>query len=421
MRIAYLDCFSGISGDMFLGAVVDAGVPFELLEQTVAALNVGATLERSRVERNGISATKIDVVVNGEKDVPREEFWENADDHGEASAHRHAHGRHLHSILEIIDAAPISPNAKRVSREIFLKLGEAEAKVHNVVVEKIHFHEVGAADAIVDIVCAAVGAEALAVDRIVASPLNVGSGTVKCAHGTMPIPAPATLELLRGVPIYAGEIQKELVTPTGAAIVRILASSFGSLPRLKADRIGYGAGTRDFPQHSNVLRVVIGESIAEETGSGGGTAIEEELVVLEANLDDLNPQVIGYTSERLFAEGALDVFTSAIQMKKARPGTLLTVLAKPSDETKLRGILFEETSTLGVRGRHEQRIALARRYESVKTEWGEVRIKIGSVNGTAAQAAPEYEDCRRIAVEQHVPLKSVMQEALRLYLDKTKG
>src|SRR6516162_4854012 len=428
MRIAYLDGFSGISGDMFLGALVDAGVPFELLQQTVAALGIGTSLEISRVDRNGISAVKIDVVVGGKKDLPREEFWESTarlehSHHEHQEKQAHSHGRHVSEILKIIAAAPISEGAKSKASAIFQALGEAEAKVHNTGVEKVHFHEVGAADAIVDIVCAAVGAEALGVDRFVASPLNVGSGTVKCAHGVVPVPAPATLELLQGVPVYSGEIQKELVTPTGAAIVRKLAAEFGALPPMKTETIGYGAGTRDFPDHSNVLRLVVGESLESElVQAGRGDALaSEEVVVLEANLDDLNPQIIGYTTERLLAEGALDVFTTAVQMKKGRPGTLVTVLSKVEEESKLRDILFHESSTLGVRSRREQRRVLARRHESVATPWGEVRIKIGSVNGTEFQAAPEYEDCRSIAAAKNVPLKAVMQEALRLYLDKKNG
>ncbi len=454
MRIAYLDCFSGISGDMFLGALVDAGVPFELLERTVAGLHVGATLEMSRVDRNGISATKIDVLVDGKKDLPREEFWAGSHDHdaktsysdggheeqvssgakarglsssnGTAEAvplqRRGTHGRHLGEILKIIAATPISDRAKQTASAIFTALGEAEAKVHNVPVEAVHFHEVGAADAIVDIVCAAVGAEALQVKRILVSPLNVGSGTVKCAHGVMPVPAPATLELLKGIPVYSGEVQKELVTPTGAAIVKVLAAGFGLRPTMITEQIGYGAGARDFPQHSNVLRITVGETVdAELAVSTNGEAADEEIVVLEANLDDLSPQIIGYIADQVLAEGALDVFTTAVQMKKGRPGTLLTILAKPQDEPKLRGLLFRESSTLGVRSRRERRHVLARRHESVQTQWGTVRIKIGSMGNTDSQLAPEYEDCRSIAAEHQVPLKQVMQEALRLYLDKKNG
>src|SRR5271166_3360422 len=334
MRIAYLDGFSGISGDMFLGALVDAGVPLELFQRTVAALDLGITLQGSRVDRAGISATKVDVLVNGQKDLPREEFWAEwrssaaehthgethapGHDHGEGEGDHHVQGRHLRQVLGIIQAASISDRAKGTASEIFVALGTAEAKVHNIDVAHVHFHEVGAADAIADIVCAAVGAEALKVEQILASPLNVGGGSVKCAHGVMPVPAPATLELLKGVPIYSGEIQKELVTPTGAAIVRTLAAGFGPIPVMTTERIGYGAGTRDFAHHSNVLRLVIGESIEAELSdtSSGEFASNEEIAVLEANLDDLNPQIIGYTAERLMAEGALDVFTTAVQMKK---------------------------------------------------------------------------------------------------------
>ena len=425
MRIAYLDCFSGISGDMFLGALVDAGVSFELLQQTVAALNVGATLEKSRVDRSGISATKIDVLIDGQKDLPREEFYaeRHKHPHDDEASPRYAHGRHLSQILTIIAAAPISHGAKQTASKIFTALGEAEAKVHSVEVEKVHFHEVGAADAIVDVVCAAVGTEALQVERLLASPLNVGGGTVKCAHGVMPVPAPATLELLKDIPVYSGEVRKELVTPTGAAIVRTLASDFGALPAMTTHKIGYGAGARDFQGHSNVLRLVVGEMLepSDAVANSGDNRAMEEIEVLEANLDDLNPQVIGYVCERLLCEGALDVFTTAVQMKKGRPGTLLTVLASPQDTEKLRGILLQETSTLGVRSRREQRHILQRRNETVKTPWGAVRIKIGSMEGQDTNAAPEYEDCRRIAAEHNVPLKSVMQEALRLYLDKKNG
>ena len=443
MRIAYLDCFSGISGDMFLGALLDAGVPFELFESTVAKLNVGATLERSQVQRARLAATKLDVIVGGEKDMPREEFWATRRGH-EGQEHRHsshsadssaplragrddktlrtadrahAHGRKLGDILKIIAAANISEHAQQLANEIFLALATAEAKIHNIGLEEIHFHEVGAADAIVDIVCAAVGAEALAVDEFVCSPLNVGGGTVTCAHGTLPVPAPATLELLKDAPIYSGEIQKELVTPTGAAIVKVLASRFGPRPLMTTETIGYGAGARDFSGHANVLRIAIGELATTEVAAHT-LAQEETIAILEANLDDLNPQLIGYIVDQAFADGALDVFTTPVQMKKNRPGTVLTILAPPSKEQQLRTLLFRESSTLGLRVRYETRYVLPRHHEAVSTPWGEVRMKVAGVNGSASQYAPEYEDCRRIATEHHVPLKHVMQEALRLYMEK---
>ncbi len=424
MRIAYLDCFSGISGDMFLGALVDAGVPFELLKKTVADLNIGATLELSRVDRAGISACKVDVLVRGEKDLPREQFWEKQHRHDESHAHSHEHhhGRDLQEILRLIGAALISDGAKQTAGDIFQALGSAEAKVHNVPVEQVHFHEAGSEDAIVDVICAAVGADALGVEHFLSSPLNVGGGTVTCAHGVMPVPAPATLELLKDVPIYSGEIQKELVTPTGAAIAKVLVKSFESRPPMKTQKIGYGAGSRNFDHHPNVLRLSVGDAIetARHVEPSASLGSQEEIAILEANLDDLNPQLIGYITEVAFSLGALDVFTAAVQMKKSRPGTLLTVLAKPQDEPKLREMIFRESSTLGIRVRREDRYALPRRHEAVATPWGEVRMKIAG-NGKALQYAPEYEDCRRIASEHAVPLKTVMQEAIRRYLDQKNG
>ncbi len=337
-------------------------------------------------------------------------------------SHEHHHGRDLQEILRLISAAPISDRAKQTASEIFQALGRAEAKVHNVPVEQVHFHEVGSEDAIVDVVCAAVGADALGVEHFLSSPLNVGGGMVTCAHGMMPVPAPATLELLKDVPIYSGEVQKELVTPTGAAIAKVLVKSFEPRPPMKTQKTGYGAGSRNLDHHPNVLRLSVGETIetARHVEPSASLGAEEEIAILEANLDDLNPQLIGYITEVAFSLGALDVFTAAVQMKKSRPGTLLTVLAKPQDESKLREMIFRESSTLGIRVRREQRYALPRRHEAVATPWGDVRMKIAG-NGKALQYAPEYEDCRRIASEHAVPLKTVMQEAVRRYLDQKNG
>ena len=455
MRIAYLECFSGISGDMFLGALVDAGVPPRLLEETVAALDVGARLSVSRVVRSGISATKVDVYVGDEKDLPREEYWAQKSksveraptpaksqpqhdhdrehkhhdhEHGHEYHHAHqnsfadavsragapaphTHGRGLTEIRDIIGKAAITNNAKKIAIAIFEALGAAEAKIHEVPVDQVHFHEVGAVDAMVDIVCAAVGAESLGVDEFLCSPLNVGGGTVECAHGTFPVPAPATVELLKDAPVYSSGVQAELVTPTGAAIVKTLARRFSVFPEMKIEKSGYGAGSREFPGLPNVARLTIGEkgtSLAAKTAS-------ETITVLEANLDDLNPQVFGYVMDRLLGEGALDAFGMPVHMKKNRPGALLTVLCKPEDASRLTQLIFTETTTLGVRRRDEVRQTLARRWENVRTPWGEVRIKIASLNGTVTNYAPEFEDCRRIAAEHHVPLKTVMQEAARLF------
>jgi len=415
MRIAYLDCFSGISGDMFLGALVDAGVSPKLLEDTVTALDIGARLEISRVLRGGISSTKVDVYANGDQDLPREDFGEqHKHDHAQGHSHGHEQSRNLTEIREIIKRAAISSTARATAIRIFETLGEVEAEIHNTSIDQIHFHEVGAVDAMVDIVCAAVGAEALAVGEWVCSPLNVGGGTVKCAHGTLPVPAPATLKLLRDAPVYSSGPQVELVTPTGAAIVKTLSSRFAQFPAMKIEKAGYGAGTRDFPEHPNLLRLTIGEATGAVSTSP--TTPSDRIVVLEANLDDLSPQVLAYAMERLLAEGALDVFSVPVQMKKSRPGALLTVLAKVEDADRLTRTIFAETTTLGVRRREEQRETLSRRWETVDTTWGPVRIKIANMNGTVSNYAPEYEDCRTLAEAQHVPLRTVMQEAIQQYL-----
>jgi uncharacterized protein (TIGR00299 family) protein len=501
MRIAYLECFSGISGDMFLGALLDAGVPPEVFTRTVEALGVDARLEISRVDRSGISATKLDVFAAGEKELPREEFWQGAissqqsavspatassgthsheherehahfhshdshsDDHGHSHshsqtppgaavphehghshAHEHSHSHdhghqhehehgHAHShrglkeIRQIIHAASISQQAKDRAIKIFETLGAAEAKVHNTDIEDIHFHEVGAIDAIVDIVCASVGAEALGVDEWVCSPLNVGGGTVVCAHGAFPIPAPATLELLKHAPVYSGEIQKELVTPTGAAIVSVLASRFSHFPAMKTEKTGYGAGTRNFKNSPNVLRLSVGETPTGRPDRAAFARSEveespfpvEEITVLEANVDDMTPQVFGYVMEQALQNGALDAFGTPVQMKKSRPGMLLTVLCRTEDSQRLTKFILAETTTLGVRMRRENRAALTRRHVSVNTKWGVIRMKLANLNGSISNYAPEYEDCRQIAKEKKVPLKTVMQEAIKVYLEETNG
>ena len=419
MRIAYLDCFSGISGDMFLGALIDAGVSPKLLEDAVTALDIGARLEVKRVERSGISAAKVDVFAHGEKDLPREVFWEekkreHLHKHSHDESHHHDQGRGLKEIRQIIGKAAISQSAKGTAMRVFEALGAAEAKIHNVSTDEVHFHEVGAVDATVDIVCAAVGAEALAVDEWVCSPLNVGGGTVKCAHGTLPVPAPATVELLQGGQLYSSGPQVELVTPTGAAIVKTLVSRFSSFPAMKVEGTGYGAGSRELREHPNVLRLTIGEALEQTQPAASAKA--ETITVLEANLDDLSPQVVAFAIEQMLAAGALDVFSVPAQMKKGRPGTLVTVLCKPPDADRMAKIIFAETTTLGVRRRDEQRLLLSRRWEKVETNWGPVRIKIGSMNGTIANCAPEYEDCRAVAEKHHVPLKTVIQESLQQYL-----
>lgn len=434
MRVAYLECFSGISGDMMLGALLQAGVSVQLLQQTVAALNIGAELRIHRVDRSGIAATKVDVLVNGKlADQPKHDH-EHAHGHNHKHSHshehdhthehhgshpqehgnHHAHGRSLSTIREIIRHADLPPAARDTAIRAFELLGEAEAGIHNVPLESIHFHEVGAVDAIVDIVCASVGCLSLGVDRFICSPLNVGGGTVKCAHGEFPVPAPATLALLKGVPVYSSGVNAELVTPTGAALVRALDCSFSAFPTMNVQSIGYGAGSRDVPGSPNVLRISIGELM--ETGMLNGDETQNEVTVLETTIDDLSPQIMGYVTERLLAEGALDVFVIPVQMKKNRPGFLLTVLCHESTAQAQREILFRETSTIGIRMRRERRDCLDRTIVPVTTQWGVIRVKESRHNGIVTNFAPEYEDCRAIAQAHSVPLKRVQQEAIASYL-----
>jgi uncharacterized protein (TIGR00299 family) protein len=437
MRVAYLECFSGISGDMMLGALLHAGVSEELLQRTVAALNVGAELRVSSVDRSGIAATKVDVLVNGQLAEQPEHDHEHSHKHSHSHAqdhthehpnsnagvltedhsheHRkdHQHGRSLSRIREIIRHADISPAARETAIRAFELLGEAEAGIHNLLLEAVHFHEVGAVDAIVDIVCASVGCHALGVDQFICSALNVGGGTVKCAHGDFPVPAPATLALLKGAPVYSSGVNAELVTPTGAALVRALNCSFSTFPAMNVQSIGYGAGARNLPGSPNVLRISVGELM--EAGILHRDE-EQEVTVLETTIDDLSPQVMGYVTERLLAEGALDVFVIPAQMKKNRPGSLLTVLCDENTAQAMREILFRETSTIGIRTRRERRDCLERKMIQVSTQWGVVRVKESRLNGTVTNFAPEYEDCRAIAEANSIPLKQVQQEAIGSYL-----
>jgi uncharacterized protein (TIGR00299 family) protein len=387
--LCYLDAFSGISGDMLVGALADAGTDQAAIQtaiiDAVASLETGAVLSFERVKRCGIGATKFHVSV----------------------AETHAH-RHLAYILKIIEKAALPERAKQNAAAVFQRLGEAEAAVHQVPIEHVHFHEVGAADSIADIVGACVGFELLGVTSIVSAPLNVGSGTASTAHGILPVPAPATAALLRGKPIYSEGPAVELTTPTGAALAVTLAREFGALPPLKITAAGYGAGGYDFQDRANVLRVILGE----ETGAAEATTI----TVLEANIDDLSPQILAYAMDRLLEKGALDVTLQPIQMKKGRPGTLLRVLARPEDRETLVQIVFAETSTLGLRTYTAERRVQARRWVDVETRYGKVRMK---VSGEGAYA-PEYEDCRRIAQEAGVALKNVVAEANFAYMKNSR-
>lgn len=399
MKLAYFDCFSGISGDMTLGALVDAGCAVEHLRAELSGLQVpGWELTAEKVWKNGMAATYVKVVTEDQ------------------SKHRS-----LSAILEILEKSQLAPGVRERAGAIFRKLGEAEARVHDVLLEKIHFHEVGAVDAIVDIVGACVGFHALGIEKFACSPLNVGAGTAKMAHGVLPVPAPATANLLQGRPTYSNGVQRELVTPTGAAIVATLCEAFGPQPAMSVSAIGYGAGTADLEGQPNVVRIMIGEAAGvgkvEEKGPQAGVPVllDEEIAVVEANLDDMNPQIYGYFLEKALGVGALDVYTTPVQMKKNRPGTLLTVLCKPQDLDALMSLIFAETTTFGVRTYRAQRRVLPREWVNVGTEFGDVRIKVSRVNGRILHVAPEFEDCRKLAVEKNVPLQRVIAEALRNY------
>ena len=377
----YLDAFSGISGDMMVGALADAGADQTAIIDAIASLHAGAIVSFEKVKRRGIAATRYLVSVE------------------ETKTHRH-----LSHILEMIGKAELSPRVKTNVEAVFRRLGEAEAEVHQLPLEKVHFHEVGAADSIADIVGACVAFEALEVDRVLCSPVNLGSGTVQTEHGVLPVPAPATARLLEKAPVYARGPAVELTTPTGAAVAASLACTFGVLPPMKIARTGYGAGTRDFSEHANVLRVILGEP------TGAREAVE--VSVIEANIDDLNPQVLAYAAERLLEAGALDVALQPLVMKKGRPGNLLRVIARPEDREALAQLIFAETSTLGLRIYTAERRVQGRTCAEVQTPYGAVRMKISS----EGSYTPEYEDCRKLAKESGVPLREILAAANQAYL-----
>jgi pyridinium-3,5-bisthiocarboxylic acid mononucleotide nickel chelatase len=384
-RIAYFDCFSGISGDMVLGALVDAGADLRAIESELRKLGLeGWSISAERVKRGAIFATHVNI----------------------ASSEGHHH-RGLSVISGRIDKAGLAPRAAERARRIFTRLAEAEAKVHNVPVEEVHFHEVGAVDSIVDIVGAAVGFELLRIDEFACSALDVGAGQVKTAHGLLPVPAPATAELLRGAPMYTSGIARELVTPTGAAIATTLSSRYAQIPEMTLRAVGYGAGSADFPEKANVLRLLIGENATGEAGEHWDAPVS----VIETNLDDMSPQIYGYFVEKALAAGALDVFSTAVQMKKNRPGVLLTLLCESADTAKMMDLVFRETTTIGVRTYDVRRKVLDREIVSVETQFGEVRMKISRMNGSVLNATPEYDDCQRLAAEKGIPLKQVISAA----------
>jgi uncharacterized protein (TIGR00299 family) protein len=382
MKLAHFDCFSGISGDMTLGALVDAGADLATIKSELRRLDLkGWQISAERVKRGALFGTHVKV--------------ETTEKH---------HHRGLSTILDLIDHAELAPRIKERASKIFRRLGEAEAKVHRVEIEKVHFHEVGAVDAIIDIVGSAIGFELLAIDEFSCSAFDVGAGTVNTAHGILPVPAPATAELLRGAPSFSSGVQCELVTPTGAAIATTLATHFAEMPPMKIESVGYGAGSTDLPDRPNVMRLLVGVATAMEKGEQW----DPPITVIEANLDDMSPQIYGYFAEQALAAGALDVFSSPVQMKKNRPGLLVTLLAEPENLNRLIDLVFRETTTIGVRTHEVRRRTLKREIIAVETPIGEIRMKISRLNGTMLNAAPEYEDCQRLAAQKGIPLKEVL-------------
>jgi uncharacterized protein (TIGR00299 family) protein len=383
MKTLYFDCFAGASGDMILGALVGVGVDPRALAEQLSLLNVsGYEINFETVDRSGISATRAHV----------------------HTAHEHAH-RHLGDILKIIYDSRLSDNVKDRAARIFSRLAEAEARVHNVAVERIHFHEVGALDAIIDVTGACIGFELLGVERFVCSALHVGSGTVEMAHGRFPVPPPAVAEILKDAPIYSSDIVGELVTPTGAAIIATVCQEFGPLPRMKVARTGYGAGKREYQNFPNALRLMLGDDAQVKASS------DEPLVVVETNIDDMSPQIYGHIMDEALKRGALDCYFAPVQMKKNRPGTLISILCRPRERDAMCELLLAETTTLGVRFYEVLRRALERKIVKVETEFGLIDVKVAHLDGRVVKEMPEYEQCRAAAEKANVPLQTVEQAA----------
>ncbi|MGB8215196.1 MAG: nickel pincer cofactor biosynthesis protein LarC [Anaerolineales bacterium] len=387
MKIAYFDCIAGVSGDMLLGALVDAGLPLESLSEKLAALHLGQEflLQARKVSKNGFAATKVDVIVSAQE-----------------------HGRHLAEIEAVVQASSLPEHIQAKASGMFRRLAEVEAGIHAQPVEHVHLHELGGVDTMVDVVGTLLGLEALGVEQIFASPLPLGGGFVQGAHGQIPLPAPATLALLKGLPVRGSPIEMELVTPTGALLLSSLCSAFGPIPAMTLTGQGYGAGGRDLPI-PNLLRLLLGEAAATRPGA----AAVETLLLLETNLDDNTAEMNGYVMESLLAAGALDVFFTPIQMKKNRPATLLSVLCRPADTEALETILFRETSTLGVRRQPVERRCLERVTQTVDTPYGPIRVKVATLPDGTSKRAPEYEDCKQAARAHAVPLRDVYEAALK--------
>ncbi|MGD9903720.1 MAG: nickel pincer cofactor biosynthesis protein LarC [Vicinamibacterales bacterium] len=400
MTVVYFDCFAGAAGDMILGALLDAGVPFEALQRALGSLALdGCELRVDRVVRGGVTAAKFRV-------------HQLAGAGGSAGPAAHPH-RHLQDIRTAIGGSALSAAGKARATHLFQRLAEAEAAIHGMPVEHVHLHEVGALDSIADIVGAVFALEWLGADRIVVSPINVGSGTVRTAHGVLPVPAPATLRLLGDAPVYSSGIAAELLTPTGALLLTDYATAFGPLPAMRVERVGYGAGDRDLPDTPNVLRVVVGTA-----AEAADDLPAMRVAVMACEIDDMNPQIFGALMDRLLAAGALEVFYQPVQMKKNRPGTLMTVVCRPADRRRLADLVFLETTTLGVRYHEMDRECLDRAIVTVTTPWGEVRVKVARRGDAVLNAQPEFDDVARLAAAHGVPIKEVHSQATRAWLDK---
>ncbi|MBA2302420.1 MAG: nickel pincer cofactor biosynthesis protein LarC [Acidobacteria bacterium] len=426
-KTLYFDCFSGVSGDMVVGALLDLGLPLADLRAALGSLAVDlGGVSADRVLRAGVSATKFRVHETESpaphRPQPDPDHPHSPDDHVHghrtpshdqadiAHTHAHEHSHHsLKAIARLIDRSALSAEGKGRAVHLFERLADAEAAIHAMPIERVHLHEVGAPDSIIDIVGAVYGLEQLRADRIVSSPLNVGGGTVTCAHGVFPVPAPATARLLTGVPVYAGEVEMELVTPTGALIVTSYADSFGPMPAMTIGQIGYGAGDRDPKRHPNVLRMILGQAEA--------TAPARRVVEILCEIDDMNPQLFGPLMDKLHLAGALDVFYAPVQMKKNRPGTLVTVLARPEDRRALSDILFADTTTIGVRYQEMTRECLERQVSNLETPVGLIRFKIATRAGHVLNVSPEFDDCARVAAEKGLPIKAVQAIAMKAWMD----
>ena len=394
MKIAYFDCFSGISGDMTVGALLDAGLKIEILEKELKKLGLsGYQLEMNKIVKKGISATQFKVKI-------KEEGVE----------------RRFKDILTILEKSKLNEEIKEQTKKIFFNIAQAESKIHQKDIDKIHFHEIGGLDSIIDITSAVIGMKALGIEEIYSSTLPTGKGFVKCAHGVIPVPAPATLELLKNIPTYSGGIESEMITPTGAAIIGTLAKSFGERPLMKIERTGYGAGEKEF-MIPNLLRVSIGEKILKDE-TLKDDYVSDEAILIETNIDDMNPEFYDYIMDKLFVQGALDVFSTPIQMKKNRSAHMLSIIVYKQNLKEILEVLFSESTTLGVRLREIKRLRLDQQNFIAETKYGKVKIKVARFKGEIKNIAPEYEDCKKVAKQHQVPLKKVYEEAKKIAYSK---